>query len=408
MNNGFIVGQNPANQASILRTTDGGVSWIAQAFDNTSEFQALQMLTPTAGYAAGFNFGDATGIVYKTVDGGISWTGQTISILPDNLVIRDLSFTDSLTGFICGEFVDVATSTNSGVVFKTTDGGSTWSRTNIPSAAFLRDIQMVTDSIGYLAGTLVGSTGGGTSQILKTANAGNTWTIENTGPPIYGIGSMHFPDKDHGYAMEDITGIGMIGNILKFDSNVNCFAYYSVSYDSITNIFTVLVDSTSAAQAVSYLWDFGDSTTSTFATPTHVVPNDTAYNVCMKIYLATGDSCQYCHLLGKDNFSNIIRNVGYTINISTGSPTVGISLATSKPDDILVYPNPANGIFNIRTKGQPDDATVKVLDITGRLVLKKTITETDFQIDLSAESSGIYILELSNKNGVSRIKLGKK
>ncbi|MBL0329998.1 MAG: T9SS type A sorting domain-containing protein [Bacteroidetes bacterium] len=402
-NNGFVCGQTTSALACILKTTDGGINWSIQTFEANAEFVDLQMLSATTGYAAGFNFGTYNGIVYKTTDGGTSWIPHTISIFPDDLNLRDLSFTDSITGFVCGDFLDDTTFTNVGVVFKTTDGGINWVQSNIPSAINLRDIQMVSDSVGYIAGTLTGSTGAGISQILKTTDAGTTWTIENTGPPVYGISSLHFPDVNHGYALEQG---GPLGNILKYDSNVNCFAYYSVSYDSITNIFTIAVDSTTAAQAVSYFWDFGDSTTSTLPNPTHIIYIDTAYNVCLKIYTATGDSCNYCHLLGKDHFSNIIRNPGYTINCVIPGISADIPSETLKLSDLHTYPNPTEGIFYVR--GQFSEAIVKIYDITGREILKKAVTENHFQIDLSDESIGIYILELISKEGVSRMKIGKK
>jgi hypothetical protein len=215
--------------------------------------------------------------------------------------------------------------------------------------------------------------------------------------------ALHFPSQNTGYFLDGQT------NALKCQSNTNCFAYYSVDYDSTTSIFTIYIDSTTSAQAVSYLWDFGDGTTSILQTPTHIVSIDTAYMVCMKIYTATGDSCKYCHLLGKDHFSNIIRDQGYTINIENpNNIATNIQSNEIKKINILVYPNPTNGVFNVLLNKQLSNAICNIYDITGKLILTKTITSANFQIDLSNENGAMYILEIIGKDNVSRIKLGKK
>ena len=56
--------------------------------------------------------------------------------------------------------------------------------------------------------------------------------------------------------------------------------------------------------ATGFHWDFGDGTTSTQAAPTHLYTIDSLFNVCMKVYVASGDSCEYCHIIGKDNLGN--------------------------------------------------------------------------------------------------------
>lgn len=402
---GFVSGQDASGAGTILKSTDYGVTWTPQSFLPLSRITDIDMVTPTTGYGSGYTFlSSYNGLIYKTTDGGTSWTGQLISSPAfDEIHFDCVFFIDSLRGYVAGTSIDTLNN-RAGIIFKTVDAGTTWMPQVVPLASYLMDLQFVDDTTAYIAGTLNGSSGCGTSIILKTIDAGASWATENTGPPIYGINSLSFPNRDRGYALEKCSGPGAVGGILKFDVNEDCFAYYGVSVDSATSTFTLFIDSTTSAQAVSYFWDFGDGTTSTLATPSHVVSIDTAYNVCMKIFTATGDSCQYCHLLGKDYLSNIIRDPGYTINVTDSNSIAGI--ASFKKPRLFVYPNPGEGIFNL--KGNSEEGVVSVYDVTGRMLLRKNVVEEHFSIDLTGENSGIYILEYTTRENVFRVKLVRK
>ncbi len=403
---GFITGSGSSG-ATILKTTDDGGTWTAQNFGANSEIRDIQMVTPTTGYAAGFDFGAGNGLIYKTTDGGNSWSMQTISILPDQLDFMGIYFTDTLTGYAAGHFVQSGTGANIGVVYKTTDGGLTWSSQTLAGGDHLNAVQFVSDSVGYIGGS-AGSSGCGGSVIFKTTDAGTNWAIENTGTGIYGITAMYFPDANNGYAFERCQGPGTYGALLKYGttSTTVCYAHYSVAVDSATSVFTLTIDPVTLFNTVSYLWDFGDGTTSTQMTPSFVSPIDTVYNVCMTAYLANGDSCTYCHLLGKDSSGNIVRTPGFSVNVvepvTTGVTTI------EKPNNILIYPNPTSGEFTIALSAALPATQVKVFDVLGKMVFNKIITSERFQVDLSAVQPGMYIVEVIDKNTVSRIKLEKR
>jgi len=75
-------------------------------------------------------------------------------------------------------------------------------------------------------------------------------------------------------------------------------------------------------------------------------------------------------------------------------------------DKFAIYPNPSNGIMNIKTKGF-NISTVSVFDLQGRNV--KTINYDNFdantKIDLSSLSSGIYnmIIESPEGKGMKKV-----
>jgi PKD repeat protein len=61
---------------------------------------------------------------------------------------------------------------------------------------------------------------------------------------------------------------------------------YSINPNGV-HVFTNTSNNTSA----SYVWDFGDGTTSTQNNPSHYYPNNGIYNVCLKLYTVTNVLC---------------------------------------------------------------------------------------------------------------------
>jgi hypothetical protein len=73
---------------------------------------------------------------------------------------------------------------------------------------------------------------------------------------------------------------------------------------------------------------------------------------------------------------------------------------------VNVYPNPAQDILNISISRLEQDAQLKIFDITGRLLMEKTLMSNKMQIDVSGFSKGVYIVEVQSKKlGIARQKV---
>ena len=74
-------------------------------------------------------------------------------------------------------------------------------------------------------------------------------------------------------------------------------------------------------------------------------------------------------------------------------------------ESVFVYPNPTNGIINVRGI---TNFNYKIYSYNGQLI--KANTSTDNTIDLSGQKSGLYIVMISNTSGssVSQLKVIKK
>ena len=75
-------------------------------------------------------------------------------------------------------------------------------------------------------------------------------------------------------------------------------------------------------------------------------------------------------------------------------------------DDFQIFPNPSEGIFNIKWESKGRDMKLTLYDITGKTILSKTAIKKDnFNIDLHNFSSGIYFLTLKTTNKIVTKKL---
>lgn len=65
--------------------------------------------------------------------------------------------------------------------------------------------------------------------------------------------------------------------------------------------------------------------------------------------------------------------------------------------DVIIFPNPSNGIFEIRMNDNTEIQNINVYDINGKIVLKNIKSETNNKINLSHLIRGIYILKIETE-----------
>lgn len=177
----------------------------------------------------------------------------------------------------------------------------------------------------------------------------------------------------------------------------SCYAYYSTNYDSTSNTFLLNVDTNTVSTATGFYWDFGDGATSSLDYPTHVYIQDSTYNVCLTKYSISGDSCAYCHMIGKDSLGIIIRNSGF--NLMVVHPIATNTSITKSVNEIQIYPNPSKGIF-ILSANNTKQSTVEIYNSIGEIIFMSSENNLQFAIDLSKESSGIYYMRLMQENKI--------
>lgn len=74
-----------------------------------------------------------------------------------------------------------------------------------------------------------------------------------------------------------------------------------------------------------------------------------------------------------------------------------VNVTESTLEEVSVYPNPSNGVFNVNTSSN-ETLNANVFDVAGKLIYTSTLSNSS-TIDLSNFGKGTYILELSNSKG---------
>ncbi len=210
------IGTSVGENGVIIKTIDGGSSWVQQNSGVSSMLRSIVFLDTNKGFIVGEN-----GVVLKTIDGGNTWEKEpslttvdllNISHVGDLIIITgkegfiarssdagdswnivsietfetlyDHSFIDKSTGYIVG---------NSGHIFKTIDGGITWEQLISETSMRLIDVSFVDSENGIIVG--------GSSEydgiILQTSDGGLSWE-KNIIPSIF-LSSVEFVNNDLGY-----------------------------------------------------------------------------------------------------------------------------------------------------------------------------------------------------------------
>ncbi len=204
-----------ANGPKLMHTLNGGATWNVVTCTTDSVFSFsdpavnLQFINASTGWvlktlstSSTVNFANAQGaVVYYTTNGGSTWSKSTIAS-GAGLIGVQLQFVDANNGFAT---VFNPTS-NTGYLYKTTNGGATWS--TVGSVLSGTDEVELFYFINATTGlSLKINDNPALFQISKTTDGGATWAAQYTDNTSHGIytmescGAMQFIDANNGWAV---------------------------------------------------------------------------------------------------------------------------------------------------------------------------------------------------------------
>lgn len=185
--------------AGSVFTSADGVTWTRRSSGIKSRLLAVDIVGLSTGWAVG------NGGLIKTTDAGVSWTAQHLS-RAGAYRFTDVSFVDASHGWTCGSYA-VAGGGNASRIMRTTNGGDTWTVakqwTSSESKAdiqLLLQVDFVDATTGWATGWGYAATTGDWGYVLlKTSDAGETWTIKRFGDGRAEICAMDFTTAADGW-----------------------------------------------------------------------------------------------------------------------------------------------------------------------------------------------------------------
>jgi len=163
---GWVCGQSD----SVFHTADGGLTWTAQEA-GASGFNAIHFTDTDYGALVGSND------VQRTSNGGQTWYTQETGY---NGTLNDVQFVDVNHGWAA---------TASGSVLRTETAGAFWEELPTQFGSSLYTLRFIDQLTGWTAGY---------SGIQKTADGGDSWTVQYDGP--YAVLDLAMTSSGEGYA----------------------------------------------------------------------------------------------------------------------------------------------------------------------------------------------------------------
>ena len=184
---GWMVGE----LGRIIRTSDGGKTWVRQDAGTKRPFMAMSCLDAKTAWIAG-----KEGIVYATKDGGDTWTLLTTG---SNRHIFTMDFANAERGHAAGDY---------GTMIHTEDGGKTWTAMRVPETVVLPDSALDTGvepgdvnlySLSYGDADHVWAVGE-FGIVVVSSDGGRTWQQQHT-PVESTLFGVRFVDARRGWAV---------------------------------------------------------------------------------------------------------------------------------------------------------------------------------------------------------------
>lgn len=158
------------------------------------------------------------------------------------------------------------------------------------------------------------------------------------------------------------------------------------------------------------IFDLSSHIGSTFDLDYRFHPNYTDFCHPNNPDCVSGQTCADCN----DGFNPVYYVDTHIINFSNNPIVYGNTLSVKHVDnteiyDISVYPNPSNGVFNIKTSYPESVTRMTINGVDGQSVkayyFESSAELNNFSFDVSNLSSGVYFIKLENSYGTGTKKI---
>ncbi len=330
------------------RLLTAGTGSISQSLDNAESFDTLYSYPSTSEkdfYFFNDNLGwfmTGSGTLYRTQDGGVTWSDL---VFPFGSSPSAMHFINPQIGYAVRNLSDR--------FWKTTDGGDTWEELNFPLEADLTGVYFQDEMTGYVVGREKPFTEG---IVLKTEDGGNTWTLFQKGIDLFwGILGDNSTDKFYVF--------GMRGQLLSFKSCDDLKPTLTVANNTIT----------CNESSEFYKWflddDFLVETTDPFIN-----------------YVAEG--IYTVRIIGAENCIS---------DFSEGIDAIVTTQDIIDEEKIHVFPNPSSGLFTLELDPDLEVNHITIYNLAGKEIYQQKGISRN--IDLSHLPKGQYFIRMQMHQG---------
>ncbi|MCC6838277.1 MAG: T9SS type A sorting domain-containing protein, partial [Bacteroidia bacterium] len=217
------------------------------------------------------------------------------------------------------------------------------------------------------------------------------FTRDSIAPAVYSLNNLWQRNR------QDVINVKQWFAANNFPSCIDptdnsCYSQFTMVQDSLNSLNYYVYNNSSTGNQYSYLWNFGDGTTSTIPYPTHVYPGTGPYQLCLTVSDNSGCSSTYCDSLYAGRTAGVL-----TINVMPTTSTNSTPINDSNISNFILYPNPALDQISIASQDISTIQKISVYDLTGRLVKEiSSIHSKEISINISDIEKGIYFLTLND------------
>ncbi len=379
--NAFVTGTEPVNQGHfMLRTNDGGITWdsLNIRFDeDTLEFAEMFFTDKQNGFVGGSKSGKQ--FLMKTANNGASWD----DITPEFAQFREIHaihFTDARNGF----------ASNGQNLYKTTNGGQTWSFINIDF--YINDIHFLDMNTGFASGT--GGNFSSNGVIMKTTDGGNTWQeILDVRDPSLFVTSFHKMNVVD--AQTIITAVQNTDYLFRTTNGGQTWDSVKVNLDSVYYLSDFNFTSVSSGHVLA---DGGKILFTNDGGATWKLEYTTGWGLY-------GPDVYLNSLSVKNGIGYVAGSNGLIKKYLAGTNSIG---KIANRLQMNIYPNPVAGssALQIDIPENSGNYTLSITNSSGQIItIEKLQADRSINLQKLEMAPGIYYVTLQNNNAKTVQKL---
>lgn len=161
---GYVPGATSNPEHFLVHSGDGGSSWTTQLSDISYRFRGMDFIDESTGWVVGEN-----GLILKTDDGGVTWIPQMYETRGEDYLLC-VTFVNDSTGWIVG-YYEYGEDAAFAIILHTLDGGEHWNHYDGQIGGGLGSASFINENTGWAVGQ---------SGILSTSDGGDSWNSQNT------------------------------------------------------------------------------------------------------------------------------------------------------------------------------------------------------------------------------------